>query len=242
MRRTTHDIDPTLTPFVGRDSELAALRRLLGAVEGGSPRVALVSGEAGIGKSRMVRELMRISAEQSGRSAMGAAYDDVAAEPFGPMLTCLRALQPAASAETAAAIEAALDRLSARATQQEFQAGDRTALFGRVTDVIAAAARNESLRLLVFEDLPWADASTLALLTHLARRLAGGPVFMLATFRPVERESDALSQFVDSLRREFIAVRITLQPMLADEARALVIEASVGVHSPAPAYADAPRC
>src|ERR687884_835465 len=89
---------PSTFPFVGRSAELALLRTLLPRAEGEGRRVALLGGEPGSGKSRLVRELAA-EAAADGALVLYGACDAVVRTPYGPFVEALewleRAVDPA---------------------------------------------------------------------------------------------------------------------------------------------------
>jgi DNA-binding CsgD family transcriptional regulator len=169
-------------PFVGRSAELERLRVLLPRAQGEDLRVALLSGEAGVGKSRLVREFSA-EAAASGALVLYGACDAVVRTPYGAFTEALgelRLLQPGTSA-----VDPDTERHRLH-----------TAVVG-----LLARATAERPALLVLEDLHWADAATLLLLRHLAR-VGGARVLLLATFRDTEAEvPEALAETLADLRR-----------------------------------------
>jgi DNA-binding CsgD family transcriptional regulator/tetratricopeptide (TPR) repeat protein len=139
----------------------AALDRLAGAVDAaacGRGSVVLVTGEAGIGKTALVRAF----AEQVGGRArvLAGACDDLGTpRPLGPLRD--------AAAGTGGPLAAALAQPGAEP------------VFAAVVAELAGATP----AVLVVEDLHWADAATLDVLAHLARRLAGLPAVLVLTYR-----------------------------------------------------------
>src|SRR3954466_6960410 len=91
-------------PFVGRSSEMATLRTLMPWAEGEGRRVVLLAGEAGSGKSRLVREFAAEAAERGARVLYGAC-DAVVHPPYGPFV---EALDHLARVTPAAELSAAL--------------------------------------------------------------------------------------------------------------------------------------
>src|SRR6202011_1094453 len=86
-------------PFVGRSRELATLRTLVPRLRDEGRRIALVGGEAGSGKSRLVREFAQELAAQ-GVLVLYGACDAVVRTPFGPIVEALEQLVRATDAET----------------------------------------------------------------------------------------------------------------------------------------------
>jgi eukaryotic-like serine/threonine-protein kinase len=78
--------------FVGRDRELEALRSALDAAGAGSGRLAMLSGEPGIGKTRLARELTDRAAALRPRVVWGRCHEEAGAPPYWPWVRILRAI------------------------------------------------------------------------------------------------------------------------------------------------------
>jgi Holliday junction resolvasome RuvABC ATP-dependent DNA helicase subunit len=74
-------------PIVGRDDELGQLRAALAAASGGAGRLVLVSGEPGIGKTRLTTAVTEMAGEYGVPVAAGSAIDDSGMPPLWPWLT-----------------------------------------------------------------------------------------------------------------------------------------------------------
>ncbi|MET7283593.1 AAA family ATPase [Kribbella sp. NPDC005582] len=188
----------TPSTFVGRGPELAAL---LAAFRDETVGTALVSGEAGIGKSRLVHEFTtRLGSEPlvlTGR-CLEFGNDGL---PFAPFVGVLRGLTPG----TFTSLAALLPDLS--------QPVDRMRLFSEVLTVLERAAESRSL-VLVLEDLHWADVSSLELLTFLVANLSHSGVFLIGTHRA---PSGPLRQLVAELARLPTVRRIAPAPLSRHE-------------------------
>nr|WP_042191694.1 AAA family ATPase [Kibdelosporangium sp. MJ126-NF4]CEL20229.1 regulatory protein, LuxR [Kibdelosporangium sp. MJ126-NF4]CTQ97454.1 regulatory protein, LuxR [Kibdelosporangium sp. MJ126-NF4] len=180
-------------PIVGRSDELGQLRAALLAASGGSGRLALVSGEAGIGKTRLAAAVADMAADYDVPVARGYAVDDPGMPPLWPWRRLAREI-PAVT--DALAVDAAMGSASAR-----------FAMFSDVTDALADAAKTGLVVLL--EDLHWADRTSLRLLTHLAGELSRTRMLVLCTFRDPDGTPLA-EQLPDLLRAgEARSIRLT---------------------------------
>jgi DNA-binding CsgD family transcriptional regulator len=155
----------------GREAELAVLRGALASAGGGAGGLVLVSGEPGIGKSRLVGEL--VAGVGWLPVARGHAVDDEGAPSLWPWTRLLRSLPRVA--EVAARVQDAA--LSGPA--------ERFAVFAEIAEALAAAAAPRGL-LPVLEDLHWADRSSLLLLRQVTAELGRSRVLVVATHRPVQ--------------------------------------------------------
>jgi DNA-binding CsgD family transcriptional regulator len=187
----------TTSRFVGRTNELARLRQLLARAADGTPLLALVGGEAGVGKTRLV-EQFAAAAEEQGRRALRGGCVPLGEEglPFAPVVEALRGLadqlDPAELQAVAGPARQELGRLlpdlawggEATAGAGASQAGQER-LFALLLGVVERLAARAPL-LLIVEDLHWADRSTRDLLAYLATILRSGRVLLVGTFRSDE--------------------------------------------------------
>ncbi|GAB7181812.1 DNA-binding transcriptional regulator DnrI/AfsR/EmbR [Kitasatospora sp. Ki12] len=182
-------------PFVGRDAELARLVEAAGRAATAGPGVALVTGEAGLGKSELLERFGERLRGDGWLVAVGQATDDEGAPPAWPWVAALRTIAaaappPAGSAEVLAPLLS--DRASGRGPDEDVAAG-RFRLNRAVSRWLAAVARERPLAVLL-DDLHWADAETLALLTGLTDLPQGTPVLVVAAYRPNEVEGPLADQ------------------------------------------------
>jgi len=179
--------------FVGRTQELAQLRDLLARAAHGEPLVALLGGEAGIGKTRLAEQLAATASQQGVRVLRGACVPlGEEGLPFAPVTQALRDLDAAELEAVAGPARAELGRLlpdlpwggEAAAGPAVVGAGQGR-LFELLLGVIERLAANAPL-MLVMEDLHWADRSTRDLVAFLAASLRSGRVLLVLTFRSDE--------------------------------------------------------
>ncbi len=212
------------TPFVGRESERAELRRLLEQAAGGQGSLVLISGEPGIGKTRLAEELMVEARERGLTALLGRCYEMAGAPPYIPFVEMLEAaarlFPPEAlrdalgeSAPEVATLMPELRRLfpDIGSPPQLPPEQERRYLFNGMLDFLGRAARAQPA-LLVLDDLHWADDSTLLLLRHIAGRLADVPLLLVGTYRDVELDAGCpLARALEELVRQRLAQRIALK-------------------------------
>ena len=160
-----------VSALVGRVRELAEVEAAIAGAAAGRGRLLLISGPAGIGKSRLVDAALERAVQLGLPAGVGHAVDDPGAPPLWPWR---RALAGLALDDALAAVPA--DRF-------EPDAGVRFRLFATVAERLAGLEPPGAV--LVLEDLHWADEPSVGLLRHLARELASLPVAVLATYRDV---------------------------------------------------------
>jgi DNA-binding CsgD family transcriptional regulator len=209
-------------PLVGRQAEHDTLRRLLDALARGSGGIVVVEGEPGIGKTRLVTEVV-VDAGRRGLTVLVGAADEIEGErPFGPFVDALGLSPGSADPE-----RASLGRLAwgDDRTPQSMAADDVG--FRIVESILGLLERLASKApvVLVLEDLHWTGPSTVRALRAVGRRaLAGLPVALVVTRRPFPRNGD-LEQVVDDLVSRG-ADRLALEPLGEDDARGLAVAVS----------------
>ncbi len=196
-------------PFVGRQAELTRLGDWWARAARGNGRCALISGEAGIGKSRLMTELTSIVEAQGGRTVAGSTTFPEAT-PYQAIIEALRTALPMISKAdikpiwlaSATALLPELGHLSdklPRLVPLEAQR-QQDRLFEALVRCFEAIARARPL-LVVLEDLHWAGSGTISFLEYFARRLHSLPVFVAATYRHDEtQQGHALHSLRRSLR------------------------------------------
>jgi len=170
--------------LVGRDTELARLRGLLHDAAAGRAVTGLVSGDAGIGKSRLVAEAMQL-AERDGFTVLCGQCAEIGdSVPYLPFADAFRAAAP--PIEKAIKARPVLSRLlpdgAGQAQQADWAGLTRQQMFGAVLSLLSELAAASPV-LLVVEDLHWADATTRHLVTFLARMLHRERVAIIGTYR-----------------------------------------------------------
>jgi DNA-binding SARP family transcriptional activator len=229
--------------LVGREAELAALRGLWAeAGAGGGARLALVVGEAGIGKSRLAAELA-VEAAAGGAIVLHGGADEELLLPHQHVVEALAHYLGVASADELAA---RVDRRAAdlapvapvlawdgrggpdggpsAGTGGESESR-RYRLFEAVAGLLAELAEAAPV-LLVLDDLHWADESTAALLQHLLESRPQARLLVLGTQRPGDSGRDsALAATVQRLTQAELVERLPL----AGLAEAAVGELSAGL-------------
>jgi hypothetical protein len=170
--------------FVGRSREIAAIESMLIEARAGGGRLVLLTGEPGIGKSRLAEEVSRRAEALGWLAAWGRSWEGPGTPAYWPWTQIVRRL--AAMTELRAIFaETDLSTLldpSASLTETADAEHARFVLFDRVARAIHAAAARRPL-MLVLDDIHAADTATLMLLQFVARGLHGNPVLLLAAAR-----------------------------------------------------------
>jgi DNA-binding SARP family transcriptional activator/tetratricopeptide (TPR) repeat protein len=181
-------------PFEGRESELATLRHVWQRAARGAGQLAFVSGEAGIGKTRLLREFS-LAVEREGGRVLAGRSSAPETRPYEPLVDALRlAAAEIARLPLAPAMLGALtvQLPELRALRPDLPdivelAGERerARFFDAVGLVLAALASHRPTVLLV-EDLHAAREGTLDLLAAIVRTCAGAPLLVVASYREEE--------------------------------------------------------
>ena len=216
------------TPLIGRERELALLRRSLDEARRGRGAVVAITGEAGIGKSRLLVDLIGEAARGGERILLGRCHESEQILPFGPWVDALRSggmvhddaalgrLEPVWRAELARLFpELAGDGLPG-------PSDDVRRLFESATRLLEAAAAAAPLVVLL-EDVHWADEMSLRMLAFAARHLVARPVLVAVTARAEElADAPSLRRVLDELEEERRLGRLALSPLDQSDTLALV--------------------
>ncbi len=180
--------------IVGREQELALLESCLEQAADGQRRVVFITGEAGIGKTALVDAFSQhVALPRHACMARGQCVEGVGrAEEYYPVVEALGQLCSGPEGERACRVLAKIAPawLTGSACDHEAK---RTTIERTLGDLCAAIEELAAERplILVFEDLHWADESTLHLISALARRRAPARLMLLGTFRPQEASQQA---------------------------------------------------
>ncbi len=217
---------PVVCPIlIGRRAELAALQECIEATARGQGGVVLLSGEAGIGKSRLMAELQRPAEAQGFQLLSGQCFPTDRSCPYAPLLDLLRAfLAPFSSAQIATALGASAHALVLLLPEQVQQLPEivslpslssldpeqeKRRLFAALAEVFTKQANARPV-LLVVEDIHWSDESTLEFLLFFARKTVASRLLVLLTYRSDE-VSQPLRSFLAQLDRERLRQEVILE-------------------------------
>lgn len=206
-------------PLVGRDDVLAELDEVLAEGRSGRGRVVLLTGEPGIGKTRLAEELTRRATGYAVHWAWCRSDRTMGSlRTWSSLLRALTHAVPAVS-ELAEGSDVLRGLVAGTAPAHVHPEAARASLAADVAHALSLA--RETPRLLVLDDLHEAEASTVRLLLDLGADLRGLPVVVVATARD-SAWSAGDDQRGDLLRQ---AQRIPLRPLTADQVRQLVPQA-----------------
>ncbi|MBA2288359.1 MAG: AAA family ATPase [Ktedonobacteraceae bacterium] len=212
-----------ITPhLIGRAGQLATLHLLVEQAKRGEGHLALISGEAGIGKSRLVAEIKTSTTRQGFLVVQGNCFPADLTYPYAPLLDLLRSLfasRPAATLATelerlARDLFPLLPELVPQQTAPLLPLEpeqEKRRLFAVLANFFTHLSASSPL-LLIIEDVHWSDSTSLDFLSMFARRIVSQPLLLLVTYRQDEMHPQ-LSSWLAQITRERLAEALQLAPL-----------------------------
>ncbi|PYM52063.1 MAG: hypothetical protein DME16_02290 [Candidatus Rokuibacteriota bacterium] len=247
-----------LTRFVGRETELGQLRRVLEAAQAGRGQLVAVVGEAGVGKSRLLYEFTRVASPRDWLTLETSSVSYGRATPYLPVIDLLKVYFRIEARDDARTIRErvtgkllALDRglesavapllalLDALGEDAQWRVLDpsqrRRLILDAVKRLLLRESRAQPL-LLVFDDLHWVDSESQALLDGLVESLPTARMLLLAGYRPEYQHAWGNRTYYTQLRIDPLAgagAEAVLSALLGDDAglhslKRLLIERTEG--------------
>jgi DNA-binding SARP family transcriptional activator/tetratricopeptide (TPR) repeat protein len=217
-------------PIVGREQEFACLRELVDSACRSEGVLAVVRGEAGVGKTRLSAELARCAAVEGVRVLKSRCYAAEENVAYGPVLDALREfsdlicskegaegplyphirqlLRCAASLDTSVDLEADL-------------AGERRRLYEEIAGLTSTLCE-DATTVWIFDDVQWIDGSSASLLSYLIRRLADRRFLLLVTVRDPSDQSEACRKLLRDRSTDQQARTLSLGPLSLGAVRSLI--------------------
>ncbi|HZK78644.1 MAG TPA: AAA family ATPase, partial [Gemmatimonadaceae bacterium] len=230
-------------PLVGRDHEMQLIASLLRDARKGAGKTLIVSGEGGVGKTRILAEAAAKARQDGWNVVTGRAYAVETGIPYAlfsdALLPFIKSLEPGALAVLTRGGTAELaylfpalgssgdrERAGAGMDASDFKAR----LLWNFTQFLARLAAKQPL-CLILENLQWADASSLELLHFVARQVPSHPIALLVSYNEAERDTNAVLRTTEqSLVKLGVANQMHVGPLSHADVAA-VIEKMFGVES-----------
>ena len=240
MRGNSNSIEPR-APFVGRTAELGAARTALRDTGEGTGRFIAITGDAGMGKTRLMMQIADDARAQGVRTLWSQLVEEPGLPPYFPwtqiLKSCLqhsddqalRADLGSGGADVAHIVPELGERLGLTSSSQPVNsAAARFQLFDSVSRFLLNHAARSPL-VLLFDNLHSADRSTLALLEYFTRQIPNGPVLVMGAYRDAEiDEKHPLRSTLPALARGAEFMKLTLTGLSPEEV-ARLLEAQSGL-------------
>ncbi len=222
---------------IGREAPLRAVIERLDRAMAGRGAVLLLGGDAGVGKSRLLRELKNEVATREVRVIEGRCSSTESSVPYAPLMNALRFRIERGEGEQAARILGPLRAIltpifpqlastnaapgvpGRRVGKQPTETTDKTSErpFELIFSVLERLAQEEPL-LLILEDIHWADQTSLELLHHIAHRVPPTRLLLIATYRSDElHATHPLRRLLGALARDRVGDELRLEPLSRDD-------------------------
>ena len=220
--------------FVGRRRELGELLSALDGAFSGKGRIVMLVGEPGIGKTRTAQELAKVAEGRGAQVLWARCYEGEGAPPYWPWVQAIRSLVQSSdmeqlrdeigpgAADIAEIVPEILSKIPDVEPPSPLEAEEaRFRLFSSVATFLKNASRSRPI-VLVFDDLHWADKSSLLLLEFVAREISESNLLFVGTYRDVDvTRRHPLSQSLGNLIRERSFQSIRIGGLSGDEVRRL---------------------
>jgi DNA-binding CsgD family transcriptional regulator len=207
---------------VGREAPLRALLERLDRAVAGQGTVLLLGGDAGIGKSRLVRDLKQEATTRAIRVIEGRCSSTESSVPYAPFMDALRFRIARGEGEEVAKVLGPLRAILAPifpelegspAPSDQAAHRDRERPYALIFGVLERLATDDPM-VLVLEDVHWADQTSLELLHHLAHRANSLRLMMVVTYRSDElHAAHPLRRLLGSMARDRVGEDMRLQPL-----------------------------
>ncbi len=224
-----------ITPWTDREAEVDALNGALKDAAAGRGQVIALSGEPGIGKTRLATETIRRGSAKGFRTLRGRGIQDQVGVPYGPWAEAVRGfvrdapdpmlykLCTRCQAAMVSLVPELADRIGpGPATPALDPEQARLAFFEGVTQFIRNISQEGPL-LLLLDDIQWADVASVRLIEYLARQVPSQRLLLILSYRDSDvAETEHLRGALSELRKDHILCEVPVKRMAAEPSRRLV--------------------
>jgi len=213
------------TQFVGRTKERD---RLFSALENSKSQsrasVVLITGEPGVGKTRLLAELSSHTLSMRGTALSGRSYEAEARRPHGPWTDAIQSLHPSAVGDVLRDnLSPLLSGLHEDATRESNWKHGKDRLFASVIELLAARAHSAPPVLLQLDDIHWCDEASAELLHYVVRMTRHRPITVILTARSGELpDNEAIMRVLRGFRRAGWLEEMNLAPLSREDTEQLV--------------------
>ncbi len=216
--------------IIARDVELGVIDSAIKSVDAGSGSLLLLTGEAGVGKTRLAQEAYGLARATGMQTAAGRCYEPQSSVPYFPFLEALETVYRTCPEDLRAAVPQRWPHLRALLPHSRgvenipssASHDDQVLIFRAVATFIEAVSERRPLGIFL-DDLHWADASSLQLLHHIARQTRGCKVLLVGTCRDAETDGhQSLVSVLRDLNREGLTELVRVAPLGLQATRELI--------------------
>lgn len=209
--------------MVGRQAQLYQLESLLQEASRGAGQIVFLAGDAGVGKTRLVREFLRRARVRDGVEILeGHCYDEDPAVPYGPFVNAIRSFMHTVGVDAITHVAGPWKRdlamlLPELGTPAAAESAEPQLLKQRLFAALHHLLRPQSdqhCRIVVLEDLHWSDQTSQELLHYLSRSISRDRLLFLGTYRTDElHRRHPLTHLLAQLLREPVYHEVRLAPL-----------------------------
>jgi class 3 adenylate cyclase/tetratricopeptide (TPR) repeat protein len=224
-----------ITPWTDREAEVETLNGALKEAAAGRGQVIALSGEPGIGKTRLAEETIRRGSAKGFRTLHGRGIQDQVDIPYGPWAEAIRGfvrdapdpllykLCTKCQAAVVKLVPELVDRVGPGPSPAALEAEQaRLAFFEGVTQFVRNLSQEGPL-LFLLDDIQWADAASLRLIEYLARQVPSLRLLLILSHRDSDvTENDHLRAMLSELRKEHLLQDVPVKRMSAEPSQRLV--------------------
>ncbi|MBF2084295.1 BTAD domain-containing putative transcriptional regulator [Thermoleptolyngbya sp. C42_A2020_037] len=221
-----------LSPLIGRTHEWDTIQQWMGAENSldnaaldtlRDRPVLLLTGEPGIGKTRLLQAIQEQFQQQNHCILWGRGFEAEIVRPYGVWIDALRAFVTNANVQIPEDLTYLLSESSPSSQSSDRSPSDRSYLFDSVVQFISTLCSSQCSVLIVLDDIQWIDEASSSLLHYAIRLLSQHSVFFACTARTKELDDNAaVLRGLQALRRERRLLTLPLQPLEPEQTAALI--------------------